>query len=364
MTQRIDSRSGGENEASPQVRPLIGRPVLSRLAQPWGDPSSDGWTRLNTNELAIGPSPEVRRAILSASAHPNRYPHPLGEPLRSKLAEFHGVSVDNVIVTAGADGALSLCFRAFCDPGAGVALLDPTYPFLGNLAQLASAKIVTAPAVDDLVTGSGPHNVSLIVIVNPNSPTGRWVPADRLVPSDSFKGVIVIDEAYAPFARESALDAFRNRRNWLIVRTFSKAYGLAALRVGYAIGDEHVIARLRLVQDPYPVNSHGIDAAMAALSDSAHYEKCIDVVCAERERLSLALQSMGWAVPRSAANFVLGRPPSGISSSFIADRLYREKILVRRFPAIAGSIRISVGSSDEIDLLINRLRRITEEHGS
>ena len=162
---------------------------------------------------------------------------------------------------------LGACFRAFCDPGSLVMLLDPTYPFLYNLAELAGATIVRKPSPELLFTASRSANGGMTILVNPSNPSGAWWPPDKVASEAPSSGVFVVDEAYADFAPTSLSALTVSRPNWIVVRTFSKAYGLAGVRLGYAIGNEELIARLSLAQDPYPVSTLAIAAGLAALDD-------------------------------------------------------------------------------------------------
>ena len=322
-----------------------------------GEQAPDGsWAKLNSNESPIDPSPLAIKALVDYSGQLRRYPNPLGEPLRSAVAEYHEVEPSQVVIGAGADQILGWCFRAFADPADVVLLTKPTYAYLPMLAKLASVRVVTTEmsrsgfAPPEFGTRPG----RLRFIVNPNALTGTWLPPEEietiLRPAE---GVVVVDEAYADFALNSCISVLRRHPNWLVVRTFPKSYPLAGLRVGYAIGDPDLIEDLVAVKDPSPVGQLGISAATAALQDEAHHRGIVDLVRRERRRVTEGLRKLGWEVGDSHANFILGHPPSGVSQDMVA-QLRRSRVLVRRFPPSLSEdwIRITIGSNRENDQLL------------
>jgi len=314
-------------------------------------PDGTDWIKLNTNESPLPASAQVGPAVAEAVADLHRYPHPQGEPLRSALARHHGLSPESVVLGNGADQVLESCFRAFADPGDAVVLTRPTYSLLALLARVGAARVVTVPLGEG---GSLPEAFAatpgvMRLLCNPNSPTGSWVPpsavAGALAGVDS---VVVIDEAYCDFAPESCVSLLTSHANWLVVRTFAKSYGLAGLRVGYALGHPDLIADVSAVIETYPVDRLALAAAGAALADQAHHARIVQMVVSEREPLAAALRGAGWDVIPSQANFVLGRPPGGDAAGVLTE-LRQQRILVRHFPDGDHSdrLRITVGTPEQ-----------------
>ena len=297
-------------------------------------PDAAGWIKLNTNESPLPPSPAVATAVGEAASSLRLYPDPRGEPLRTALALHHGVRPEQVVLGNGADQILECCFQAFVDPGDGVVLTRPTYTLLAVLARLAGARVeyVGVGRGERLPVALATTPGVLRVLCNPNSPTGTWVPpaevARRL---GAVRSVVVIDEAYCDFAPESCVPLLAAQDNWLVVRTFAKSHALAGLRVGYALGHPDLIADLAAVLESYPVDRLAIAGATAALADREHHRRIVDMVVAERERVTEALRGAGWDVISSQANFVLARPAGGDAAG-IAAELRHQRILVRRFP--------------------------------
>jgi histidinol-phosphate aminotransferase len=325
---------------------------------PGEQPPDDGeWLKLNTNESPLPPSPAVADAVAQAAAGLRRYPDPFGEPLRSALARRHGVQADQVLVVNGADQAIDCCFRAYCSPGDTVVYASPSYSLFPVLARLFGVGPVEVPldAGFALPAALGTAPGTLRFVVNPNAPTGVWAEPEALEELlDGAAGVVVVDEAYCDFAPASCIPLLHRHENWLVLRTFSKAHALAGLRVGYAVGSPELIQDLAAVKDSYPVDRCAIAGALAALDDEEHHRAIVDVVRAERARLSERLRAAGWDVPSSHANFVFARPPDGDASAAL-HRLRDAKILVRHFTSLPERLRITVGSAVENDRLLHAL---------
>jgi histidinol-phosphate aminotransferase len=322
-------------------------------------PDGEGWIKLNTNESPYPPSPHVATAIGAAARDLNRYPDPAGEPLRAALAAHHGVEPAQVAVGNGADGLIDACLRAFCEPGSTVSLTDPTYSLLPVAARIhgvvphPTALLPGGDVSDEFAAVEAP----LRFIVNPNTPTGTWVDPDHLEQRlGNATGVVVIDEAYCDFAPRSCLPLLGRHPNWLVLRTFSKSYALAGLRVGYAVGAADLIDDVRAVGESYPIGRCAIAGARAALEDEAHHRRIVDAIVDERERLSAQLIALGWQLSRSQANFISGRPP-GETAATVAERLRQRRVLVRCLGAADASVlRITVGTVAENDALLAGLR--------
>jgi len=325
---------------------------------PGEQPPDDGeWLKLNTNEAPLPPSPAVARAVADAAAGLRRYPDPFGEPLRSELARYHGVDAEQVLVLNGADQAIDCCFRAFCEPGDMVVYPAPSYSLFPVLAQVFGVGPVEVPLDTGftLPAALGTAPGALRFVVNPNAPTGVWMPPDgveELV--GGAPGVVVVDEAYADFAPASCVPLLQRHDNWLVLRTFSKAHALAGLRIGYAVGGADLIADLAAVKDSYPIDRCAVAGALAALDDVAHHRAIVDLVCAQRDRVTARLRAGGWDVPPSHGNFVFARPPDGDALGWL-HRLRDAKILVRHFASPNDRLRITIGAPPDNDRLLAAL---------
>jgi histidinol-phosphate aminotransferase len=243
--------------------------------QPYGpgdQPSDDErWIKLNTNESPIGPSPKVIEAIHAAASDSLRfYPSPSSQAARQAIANRFGVAPDMVLLGNGADELIELCFRAFAGAGDQVAFATPTYPLLEPVAAIHECEVSPHPMDADWAMPDSLREdpAPLKFVVNPNSPTGTWHEKRVIEPIvRSAQGVVVLDEAYVDFAPESRLDLLRENDNLVILRTMSKSYGLAGMRIGFALAHPDLIAAMDLVKDVYNLNRLAIVAAAAAIAD-------------------------------------------------------------------------------------------------
>ena len=291
------------------------------------------------------------------------YPSPTSEEARQAVARLHGVSQDRVAIGNGADELIELCFRAFVGKGQGVAFCFPTYPLLIPLCHIHEVEASTHPlgAGWELPPAFADDVAPLKFLVNPNSPTGSWIgrePVERVVTRS--RGVVVLDEAYVDFAPEDRQDLLDGHPNLLIMRTFSKSYALAGMRIGYVLGQPELIAALGMVKDSYAVDRLANAAAVAAIEDRAYHDRLVAYVVEERAWLAGELRRRGFEVPASAANFVFTRPRSRDART-LAGRLRERKILVRHYDRepIAGWLRISIGTREQHELLLDAVQEVT-----
>ncbi len=329
-------------------------------------PDEDGWVKLNTNESALPPSPRVIEAIKAAAGDSLRlYPSPTAAPARAAVAAHFDVPPSNVALGNGGDDLIEMCFRAFAGKGGHVAYATPTYPLFEPLCRIHEAVPAPHPCAEswtwpqELVDDHAP----LKFIVNPNSPTGTWS-ADAAVEEvvAAARGVVVLDEAYVDFAPESCVGLLEKYRNLLILRTFSKSYALAGMRIGFALGDPELIAALDAVKDSYNLDRLAIVAAVAAIQDDQHHRAIVDHVVAERAWLADQLKALRFEVAPSAANFLFVQPPPGSSATAVADALRERQILIRHYDRepIAGWFRITIGTRTQHERLLRTLKEILE----
>jgi histidinol-phosphate aminotransferase len=320
--------------------------------------------KLNTNENPYPPSPEVLRALHEAIDERVRlYPDPEAVALREQAAALYDVPIESIMAGNGSDELLALLLRALVDPGDRVAFPVPTYSLYATLVAVQGGRLVELPWPEDwsLPPELERTGAKLTFLCNPNSPSGTFVPIDRIERlADAVTGVLVVDEAYVDFAPASALGLVGRRQNVVVLRTLSKSYSLAGLRVGLAFGDPEVLRSLRTVKDSYNLNRLSQSAARAALADQATVRANVERVRRTRARLSEALRRMGYLVPDSQANFVLARRP-GADQTGVAAKLASGGILVRHFAThgLGDALRISIGTDDEIDALLGALSSIT-----
>lgn len=321
--------------------------------------------KLNTNENPYPPSPNVARAIeeelASGGARLRLYSDPSARLLREAAAARTGVGFERIMAGNGSDELLALLVRAAVAPGDTIAYPYPTYVLYETLAEAAAARLETPRFGRDFSLPRELFGTSakLVFIASPNSPSGNSHPVEALdeLAASLKGGLLVVDEAYADFADENALSLVAKRPNVVVLRTFSKSYSLAGMRLGLLFASEEVVQGVGKVKDSYNLDRLAIVAGAAALHDEAWMRANIAKIRATRTRLVDGLAARGLAVLPSSANFVFARFPSA-DAARTAYRLLKDKgILVRYFdrPSLDDGLRITVGTDDEIDELLRAL---------
>jgi len=350
--------------------------IRRMTAYQWGEqPDSEQVLKLNTNENPFPPSPKVQQAIESFSVDAlRRYPPPTADRLRDLLAGIHEVARDNIVVTHGGDEGLRLALTTFVEPGSGFGMLEPSYSLYSVLADIQGASITSLPLDEswdiprDFAQQLNETGANLACIVNPHAPSGTLLDTDRIsrLASD-FRGVLLVDEAYVDFVDPALrhdlirlIDAFDNL---LLLRTFSKGYSLAGLRLGYLIGSSTLIEPIiNKTRDSYNIDQISQTLGEAAIADRAYAEETWRQVRAARRILRDTLVELGFRVGISQTNFLLAEVPLDFPRS--AEEIYvalkAEDILVRFFgtPALEDKLRISVGTDEQNKRLTNALARI------
>jgi histidinol-phosphate aminotransferase len=331
---------------------------------PGEQPQGPGWIKLNTNEnpfMALS----IAEAVAEATTDALRlYPDPLFLELRRALSERYGVPFEQIICGNGSDDLLTLVVRATAGEGDRVAYPDPTYSLYETLTQIQNAFPVPVPLgpewelpVEQLVA----VGAKLTFVANPNAPTGTPYPLAQLdALAGLLDGVLAVDEAYVDFGGETALPLLARHDNVLVLRTMSKAFGLAGVRLGYGFGSPALIDALYKVKDSYNVDRLTQVAGIAALRAHDEAQAHNRDTAARRDRLAALLRErFAWKVWPSAANFILvDTAPQ--SARDVYEGLKQQRILVRYFnrPRIENALRISIGSESEVAALVQALDRM------
>jgi histidinol-phosphate aminotransferase len=316
--------------------------------------------KLSSNESPYGPLPSVTEVIAEAGRDINRYPDNGAEALTAALARRFAVPAEHIAVGCGSVGVLKQLLEAVSDPGAEVLYAWRSFEAYPTLADLAGATSVRVPLreethdLDAMAAAITPHT-RMILVCNPNNPTGTVVGERPLtafldqVPADCL---VVLDEAYREYIRDETvpdgIDLYRDRPNVAVLRTFSKAYGLAGLRVGFLIGHPPVAAAVRKTMLTFTVNSVAQAAAVASLAAEAELLERVETVVKERDRVRSALLADGWTVPVTEANFVWLR--LGEHTTAFAESCEASGIAVR--PFAGEGARISIGTPEANDALL------------
>lgn len=335
---------------------------------PGEQPQNRRYIKLNTNESPYPPAPAVSDAVRREAGRLELYSDPTCWELRSALARRYGGRAENVFVSNGSDEILSFAFMAFGGCGKKVYFPDISYGFYRVYADLYGYPSSMIPLREDFSIDCSDY-VGLdgfIVIANPNAPTGMALKLEQMIRiiESNPDHVVLVDEAYIDFGAESCVRLTDRYENLLVVQTFSKSRSMAGARLGFAIGQESLIRDLEVIKystNPYNVNRMTLAAGLASLSDENYtVENCRKII-EVRDTTTQKLTEMGFQVLPSSANFVFARHP-GYSGTDLYQKLKEEGVLVRHFntPRTADFLRITIGTSEQMDVLMNALNRIME----
>jgi len=381
---RVIARAGGVGMSAygPRVRSC----VTSFLPYMPGRSISEvkrryGLTRvvkLASNENPLGPSPRAVAAAARAVSGASRYPVGDAHDLREALAGFHRVSMDEIIAGAGTDEIIEILGKTFLDPGDEIVVSRHAFCRYRMAGLLMGARVRTVPMTAfthdlDRMRAAVTRRTKLLFIANTNNPTGTYVRVEamkRFLRALPRRVLVILDEAYYEYAAGApgypdGVSLFRGgAAQCMVLRTFSKVYGLAGLRVGYGVGRKDVIACMDRIRPPFNVSAPAQAAARASLGDRSYVKQCLRAMVRERERLMVFLRQHGVPFVPSAANFLLvdarglGTDGAGL---FLA--LMRRGVIVREMGeyALPAWVRISIGTTAEMTVLMHALRGIARQ---
>jgi histidinol-phosphate aminotransferase len=326
--------------------------------------------KLASNENPLGPSPKGMAAARAVLGDSNRYPDGGTHLLREALAERRGVSLEEIFVGLGSSEIIDLASRVLLRAGLQGLTSEGTYAPFSVAIRASGAELVLVPQREfafDLkaMARAITPKTGVIYLANPNNPTGSAFGREEF---EEFLGavpdgvLVVLDEAYIDYATSmglrDAVEAYRKRKNLLILRTFSKVYGLAGLRIGYAIGRPGLLSAMNKLRTPFNTSGVAQAAALAALDDNEHVARCIETNARERKRLSEGLAKLGFRPVPSEANFVF--IVAGPEAQAMSDDLLQMGVIVRPlgWMGFPEAIRISVGTVEENDKCLSAMARV------
>ena len=318
----------------------------------------DSWVKLNTNESPFPPAPGVAAAVAEQIERLPLYPDPAQAALRQAVSELYDVTPEQVVGGNGADEVLAMAVRAFVARTGRAAYLEPSYTLLPKLLEINDVE-GEEHAFDEgyrLPDAFLASTATLKFVVNPNSPTGTLLPLEDIAElCRRSAGVVLLDEAYVDFSPRSGLEILDQHPNLLLVRSMSKSYGLAGLRVGFAIGAPDLVADLWAVKDICNLGRLPMAAATAALQDPEHWRRSVEQVIENRDRLGIALAARSWQVLPSGSNFIFAIPRRPAADVY--QHLLARHVLVRHFsrPSVSNGLRISIGTWDQCQAMLNAL---------
>lgn len=336
-----------------------------RAMAPYSPPTSgrSGNLRLDFNENTVGASPKVVEALREFATADHLTIYPEYERALKELAAFFGVSQDQFTLTNGTDEAIQVMVNAFVEDGDDVVILSPTYAmyrFYNEVAGASIREVRYRPGdlefpLEELLDELRPETRA-ILIANPNNPTGTLAKPDqlKLILETAPEAAVLIDEAYFEFSGVTALPWIRQYKNLLVTRTFSKVYGMAALRCGVIFSDAANVKWMRKAQSPYSVNMLAAVAACAAVKDAGFISSYVTEVLAARELASVGLERLGVPYVTSHGNFILMQ--AGPKAEAVCQGLREKGILVRnRGHEIPGTVRVTIGTRAQVERFLTEL---------
>jgi histidinol-phosphate aminotransferase len=327
--------------------------------------TAEGIIKLDGNENPYGCSPRVRQALFLYPYY-HIYPDPEQRELRKALENYAGVTADHIIAGTGSDEIIDLILRLFIEPGDKVINCVPTFGMYPFSTEVCGGKVVNISrneyfAIDVAkVKAAIDKHTKVIFVASPNNPTGNTTPQQDILELVETGIVVVIDEAYYEFSRQTVVPLVAKYDNLMVLRTFSKWAGLAGLRVGYGISSPRIAQHLMKIKPPYNVNVAAQVAVLASLADMEYLQKTIEAIIEERGRLFAKLEESEFIQPLpSKANFILCYIRNN-EASWIHQELQRKGIFTRYFdtPLLKNYLRISVGKPEHTDALIEALGQI------
>ena len=334
--------------------------------------------KMASNENPFGPSPKAVKAMQAVLSESNFYPDNDAGELRQRLAEFHKVEPEQVVPTAGSTALLGIVARTLLSPGLNAITSERSFIVYPIATQAAGGHLIRVPTLNDgfdlnAIAAAVDRHTRIIYIANPNNPTGTLIPAadlDRFLDRMPEHVIVILDEAYYDFAQDFAairgvdyshsLDYVKQRRKVVVLRTFSKAHGLAGVRVGYGIGPSELMSYFARLRTTFSVSAVAQAGAMAALEDQAHIHKTIRNNSEQAARLTAKMTDLGYCPLSTWANFLYC--DLGDDAAAVATRLQAEGVIVRPLGpwGAASAIRITIGTPEQNDVFINAFRKVME----
>jgi histidinol-phosphate aminotransferase len=365
LTRRGFTQLLGFGAASAALRPALALSLGPAMAAP--ETAASGIVRLSSNENPYGPCPAAFEAMKEAFNLAWRYPDEAVDALAADLARLHGVPADHILLGAGSSEILKLCASAYTGPGRSAVMADPTFEAVGRYARAVRAEVVKVPLSSDQHHDLGkmlPAGAGLVYLCNPNNPTASLTPAADVraflarVPAGT---AVLVDEAYAHYVEsadwESVIPRIADMPGLIVARTFSKVYGMAGLRCGYAIAQPAMIEKLREHQAFDSLNILALAAARASLGDAGHVETSRRRNHETRAFVRSGLESMGYPPIPSETNFLMADLRRDVGPVIAALKQHGVEV-GRRFPAMPTHLRVTVGTRPQMEAFVSALKTV------
>ncbi len=327
------------------------------------NPKLNGELRLDTNTNVLGSNPAAEKYLKESSWDLNGYPNTYSDGLRSALADLYGLETDNIIAGNGSDEMLDVIFKTFTDMGDNSVVPVPSYTLYDYFVKMNGGKAIEVDLTEDFqldVDAMVRQDAKVAIMPSPNNPTGNCFRTKDIEEILSrFDGIVVVDEAYAEYSDDPFVRRIDEFDNLVVIRTFSKAYAMAALRVGYAVTNKDIADMMISVKIPYSLNAVSEGAAIAAVKDQDFVRRSVEMVREQRPKLDAGLRKLGFETFPSDSNFIMARSP--IDHKVLVDGLKDRGILIRDFGAkrrTENCVRTTVGTEEMNKLLLEKAEEV------
>ena len=336
---------------------------------PGEQPKDKKYVKLNTNESPFEPSQKAQEMAIKAAKELNLYPDPDCTRLREDIAKLYNIDKDEIIMVNGSDEILNFAFMAYCDKNTPAAFADITYGFYPVYAKINNVPYKEIPLNENYELNIDDYlNInSTIFIANPNAPTGIAISLDDIekILKNNPNNIVVIDEAYVDFGAESAVKLINKYDNLLVTQTFSKSRSMAGARLGMGFANKKIIQDLNTIrysQNPYNVNRMTMALGIGTINDNEYTIKNCATIQKNREYTINELNKLGFKTLPSKANFIFTTNQM-LDGEYLYKTLKEKGVLVRYFkkPRLDKFLRITIGSKEQMDILIDKLKEIMEE---
>ncbi len=337
----------------------------TRSFEKYYNPELHGEIRMDTNTNVLGNNPAASAALRDLDIDINGYPNTYSDGLRDALAELYGLERDNFVVGSGSDEMLDVSFKTFTEWGDTCVSPVPSYTLYNYFIELNGGKAVNVDLDEDFqldVDAMLAPKGKVMIMPSPNNPTGNTFRTkdleEILVRTD---GIVIVDEAYGEYAKESMISKVNEFDNLIVLRTFSKAYAMAGLRVGYAVAGRSVAEMMTCVKIPYSLNMVSEIAATAAIKDQEFIRKSVEMVNEQRPYLDAGLRKLGFETFHSDSNFIMARSP--IDHAELVSGLKRKGVMIRDFGAkrrTENCIRTTIGTKELNDIMLEKMAEVIQ----
>jgi len=348
---------------------MVSRDIMrstTRDFKKYYSPVITGELRLDTNTNVLGSNPAALRYLKEQDTDLNEYPVTYSDNLRKALASLYDLKMDNFIIGSGSDEILDIAFKTFTEWGDDCLVPYPSYTLYDFFAQMNGGTVRYTELTEDFqlnVNEIISSKAKILIIASPNNPTGNSFKLKDIEDILSgFGGMVIVDEAYGEYSDDSMIPRVNEFDNMIVVRTFSKAYAMAALRIGYGVANKDVADMMNSVKIPYSLNSLSEGAGIAAIKDQDFIKRSKEMVDAERPKLASGLSKLGFEPFPADANFILARSP--IDHAVLTRALKEKGILIRDFGSkrrMENCVRFTVGTDEMNKELLKKIADILRE---